>query len=154
MEQILDTETLQRRLQMSLLGAFAALALLLAGLGIYGVIVVRSGAADSGNRHPHCSWGRAAASAAHGNRRGHGPGAARRRIGCCRRLRVHAVASLLFGTAANNAFACGSVSGLLPGVALAACFIPARRASRVEPIVALALRVTRRYCRDSSGVPA
>src|SRR5207245_8161685 len=38
MEQILDTETLQRRMQMSLLGAFAGLALLLAGLGIYGVM--------------------------------------------------------------------------------------------------------------------
>ncbi len=38
MEQILDTETVQRRMQMSLLGTFASLALLLAGLGIYGVI--------------------------------------------------------------------------------------------------------------------
>ena len=38
MEQILDSETLRRRMQMSLLGAFAGLALLLVGLGIYGVM--------------------------------------------------------------------------------------------------------------------
>ncbi len=46
------------------------------------------------------------------------------------------LASLLFGTAANNLFAYVSVSALLIAVALAAFFIPARRASRVVPQVA------------------
>ncbi len=47
------------------------------------------------------------------------------------------LASLLFGTAANDPFAFCSVAALLIAVALMACFIPARRASRVDPLVAL-----------------
>jgi len=138
MEQILDTETLQRRMQMSLLGAFAGLALLLAGLGIYGVMsyAVAQRTREIGIRMALGAERREVLRMVIGEGMvlalvGVGLGLAAA-FGSTRWL-----ASLLFGTAANNTFAYGSVSGLLLAVALAACFIPARRASRVEPIVAL-----------------
>jgi putative ABC transport system permease protein len=50
---------------------------------------------------------------------------------------AQAIANLLFGMSAHDPLTFGGVVFLLGLVALAACWIPARRASRVDPLVAL-----------------
>jgi putative ABC transport system permease protein len=47
------------------------------------------------------------------------------------------IQSLLFGVSATDALTFTSVSALLCGVALLACYIPARRATKVDPLIAL-----------------
>lgn len=47
------------------------------------------------------------------------------------------IQSLLFGVSATDALTLVSVSALLGGVALLACYVPARRATKVDPLIAL-----------------
>ena len=47
------------------------------------------------------------------------------------------MASQLFGVSAHNPLTFGGVGALLILVALAACYIPARQATRVDPMIAL-----------------
>jgi putative ABC transport system permease protein len=47
------------------------------------------------------------------------------------------VESLLFGVTATDPLTFGSVTLLLVGAGLLACYIPARRATRVDPMIAL-----------------
>jgi putative ABC transport system permease protein len=47
------------------------------------------------------------------------------------------ITKLIFGVGANDPLTFVGVAVLLSGVALIACYIPARRAMRVDPIIAL-----------------
>ena len=50
---------------------------------------------------------------------------------------AHLLSTMLYGVSATDPLTFLGVAGLLILVALAACYIPARRAMRVDPIIAL-----------------
>jgi putative ABC transport system permease protein len=138
MTQLLDESVARRRFNMMLLGGFALLALLLASIGIYGVISysVAQRTREIGIR------------IALGAQIGDviklilKQGLALALVGLALGLLVSffltkLMSSLLFGVSATDPITFGSVALLLLLVALLACYIPARRAARVDPNVAL-----------------
>ena len=128
----------RQRFASTLLGAFAAFALLLAAVGIYGVMsyLVTQSTHDIGLR--------VALGAQPGNILGLvvRQGMELAAIGILAGLAgaaalTRVMASLLFGVTATDAVTFGAVAVLLAAVSFAATVIPARRATRVDPIVAL-----------------
>jgi len=128
----------RQRFATTMLGAFAVFAMILAAIGVYGAIsyLVTQGAHDIGVR--------IALGASRGNilkmvvRRGMGlagAGIACGLIGAAALTQL--MASLLFGVSAHDAAAFTAAPVFLAVVALAACYVPARRATRVDPMVAL-----------------
>lgn len=138
MEDILSEEVTQRRISMTLLVAFAALALLLASLGIYGVLsyAVAQRTQEIGIRMALGANGTDVLRLvmADGLRLA-GAGVA---IGLGVSLALtQLMTRLLYGVSANDPRTLTGVTLLLLAVALAACYVPARRAARVDPMVAL-----------------
>jgi predicted permease len=128
----------ERRLSMEMVGLFALTALLLAGLGIYGVISYMV------SERTHEIGIRLALGAQRRNilhiivRQGFGLALAGAALGLvCALIVSHLMAGLLYGVSPTDPLTFASVALLFIGVALLACYIPARRAIRVDPLVAL-----------------
>ena len=138
LEDIVDASVQQRRFQLSLVLAFAAAALLLAVLGVYGIVSqsvtqrtreigIRL-ALGASRRH---LWTVVA-------RHGLTPVAIGLGIGLAAALATsRLLGSLLFGVPANDPATYCAVTGVLFIAACMACHLPARRATRVDPLVAL-----------------
>jgi predicted permease len=138
MNDRLSNSVAARRLTLQLLGAFAGLALLLAGVGVYGVVsyVVSARAHEVGIRM--------ALGAQPGDvlrlfiRQGMGLvllGVGIGLFGAFALTRV--MSSLLFGVSENDPMTFACVALLLSSIALLSCYFPARRAAKVDPLVAL-----------------
>ncbi|MFY9733471.1 MAG: ABC transporter permease [Candidatus Acidiferrales bacterium] len=128
----------ERRFSMEIVGLFALTALLLAGLGIYGVIsyIVSERRHEIGIR--------LALGAQNRNilrmvlREGLGLAITGAVIGLtCALIVSRLMAGLLYGVRPTDPLTFAGVALLLIAVGLLACYIPARRAMRVDPIVAL-----------------
>ncbi len=138
MEQLLADSLSRARFTMLLLGIFAGVALLLAAVGIYGLIAysVTQRTQELGIRIALGAQRRDVLRLVlrHGTRLTL-LGLA---LGIAAALAItRLLASLLFGISATDPLTFAGVAALLAFVALLACFIPARRATRVDPIVAL-----------------
>ncbi len=138
MDELVANSLSQQRFNMLLLSAFSGLALLLAAIGIYSVLAysVRRRMREIGVRMAlgaqrsdilRMILGQGTRLALIGT--GIGIAAA---LGLTRLM-----SSQLFGVTATDPVTFLSVAALIVLVALAACYIPARRATRVDPIIAL-----------------
>ena len=138
MEQLIGDSLRQRRFNLFLLGSFAVLALALAGLGIYGLM------SYSTRQRTHEIGVRMALGA---QRRDIlklfiGQGLLLTLIGVVIGLAgalalTRLMAGLLFGVTPTDALTFATVPVCLIVVALLACYVPARRATKVDPLVAL-----------------
>lgn len=138
MDELILQQTADRRYTTGLLALFAALGLLLAGIGVYGVVsyVVAQRTGEIGLR--------LALGAQRGDvlwlvvRQGIGMAAAGAAAGLFGAWAFRkAVAQLVFGISPADPITFFAAAALLVGLAAAACLAPARQAMKVDPIIAL-----------------
>jgi predicted permease len=141
MEQLVEQSMGDRKLTMNLLVVFAGLALLLATLGVYSVM-----AYSVAQRHAEIGVRMALGASAEAVQKmvlGHGMTLA------CFGLGIGLVGALaltrlmntmLFDVGARDPLVYGSIGALLCAVAALACWLPSRRAARVDPVKALEAR--------------
>ncbi len=127
-----------QRFNLFLLGVFAGLGLLLAAVGIYGVL------AYNVSQRTHEIGVRMALGAAMSDVLKLVVGKGMALVGAgvalglaCAFALSRVMESLLFGVSARDLTTFVATALLLTGVALGACFIPARRAAKVDPMIAL-----------------
>jgi len=138
MQELVDSSVSTRRVTLILLALFSALALVLAAVGIYGVI------SYSVAQRTHEIGIRMALGAERGGvvrmilAQGAKIAGAGVAIGIAASLGLtRLMTNLLFSVSAADPVTFGAVALVLILVALLACYIPARRALRVDPIIAL-----------------
>ena len=138
LDAVIDRSLGQRWFQMMLLAVFAAIALVLASVGAYGVI-----AYGVGQRLREFGV-RIALGAARRDviaqvlRRGGALFAAGAVLGLVLAgATVHVLSSLVYGVAPRDVFSFVAATLVLFVVSMLACYVPARRAARVEPSIAL-----------------
>ena len=138
LKEILAESLAAQRFAMILLEAFAAVALLLASIGLYGVISYLAG------QRTHELGIRLALGA---QRRdvlrlvlsdGMKPACGGVALGLIVALGLtRLLANLLYGVSATDPLTFAATAALLAAIALLACWLPARRATKVDPVVAL-----------------
>jgi putative ABC transport system permease protein len=138
LDQLAERTISQRRFNLLLLGAFAVLALVLAAVGLYGLISFATA------QRTHEIGVRMALGAQSGDvlRLVMGQGLRLILLGVACGLAgtlalTQLLKSLLFGVSATDPLTFAGVAALLTVVALLACYIPARRAMKVDPMIAL-----------------
>ncbi len=138
LESLIDRSVANNRFLMALMGVFAALALALTVIGLYGVMsyAVSQRTQEIGVRMA------LGAGARNIHRMALRQGMTLVLIGvaiglAAAWLLTRLIANLLFGVSATDPLTFGSIPLVLMLVALLACWIPARRATKVDPIVAL-----------------
>jgi predicted permease len=138
MEQQVNESLAQRRFSMTLLGVFAGVALALATIGIYGVMayLVNQGTRELGIR--------IALGASRRNiltlvvRQGMVLAVSGVTIGLVAAfVLTRLMRSLLFGVEATDPLTFAGISSLLGAITLFACYVPAQRAARIDPLISL-----------------
>jgi putative ABC transport system permease protein len=138
LEQIKSASAASTRLRTTLLAVFAALALLLSAIGIYGVIsyTVAQRTHEIGVR---AALGAPAAALLRmvivNGMTLAGVGLALGLVGALGLTRL--LGSLLFGVGARDPVTLAGSAAILAAVAFVACYVPARRAAAMDPLVAL-----------------
>ncbi len=138
MEQVVAESVSRQRFSMTLLAIFAGLGLALAAVGIYGVVsyAVSQRTREFGVRMALGASPRTLLRLVLGH--GLKLGALGVGIGAIAAFAItRLMSSMLFGVTATDPATFAAISALLVGVVLAACSVPALRAARVDPTVAM-----------------
>jgi len=138
MDQWVSQSLQNRRTPMALLAVFGVVALVLSAIGIYGIVAfgVTQRVREFGIRHAlGADSGSILSLVLAEGLRTAGVGIVIGLLGALALTR--SLQSLLFGVTAHDPLVFAGVAAVLLAVALAACYVPARRATRVDPMVAL-----------------